>query len=598
MTAADAYSLAHHFYETDQLAAAEQMFRQVLELDPDDAAALHGLGRIAFRSGDPHQAVDFLQRATENAPADADSWNDLGAACCLAGNFAAGAQASREALRLRPACALAFRNLGYALFHQGDYEQAVAVLREALRLQPDLADAHGNLGAALQALDRPAEAAAALEQAFRLNPTSAYLANSAGMAYELLSDFERAIAFYRLALRLKPDFPDALNNLATCYSELGCFDEAIDQLNEAERARPDYACARDNRIIILQRQGRLDEAIALLREALRLKPFYAYAHYNLSLLLLLCGNFEEGWREYEWRWQTKDFPSYQRPEPPWDGGPLDGKTILLHPEQGLGDTFQFIRYASLVKERGATVVVDCPPELRGVLNGCPGIDRLIPHGEPLPACDVQAALMSLPGLCGTTLTTIPAETPYLTADAACVAHLRKRLDVVPGFKVGICWQGRPSHRNDRRRSVPLARFAPLAEVPGVRLVSLQRGPGRDQWDTHAEQWPVVELPALAEEPSEAWRDTAALIRALDLVITVDTAVAHLAGALAAPVWVALPFCPDWRWLLERNDSPWYPTMRLFRQTRGGDWTDVFARIATELQVVVAERHAKCQVLSS
>jgi len=227
----------------------------------------------------------------------------------------------------------------------------------------------------------------------------------------------------------------------------------------------------------------------------------------------------------------------------------------------------------------------------GVLSGCAGIDQLLPEGGPLPACDVQAPLLSLPGLCGTTLATIPAEVPYLVADHSRVGHWRDRLAAVSGFKVGICWQGNPGHKHDRLRSVPLVQFAPLAEVPGLRLVSLQQGPGREQWAALAGHWPVVDLPGQAEEPSQAWMETAALVCALDLVITVDTAVAHLAGALGVPVWVALPFSPDWRWLLGREDSPWYPTMRLFRQARPGDWAEVFGRIAVALKRATEEKRA-------
>jgi len=300
------------------------------------------------------------------------------------------------------------------------------------------------------------------------------------------------------------------------------------------------------------------------------------------MLWLLLGNFEQGWPEYEWRWQMRGVPSSPRPQAHWDGSALDGKTILLYAEQGLGDTIQFIRYAAVVKHGGGTVVAECHPALLGSLAGCAGIDQLLPQGGPLPACEVQAPLLSLPGLCGTTLATIPAEVPYLVADRSRVEHWRDRLAAFSGFKVGICWQGEPGHKNDRRRSVPLAQFTPLAEVPGLRVVSLQKGPGREQWTSLAGQWPVVDLPGQEEEPSQAWMDTAALVCALDLVITVDTAVAHLAGALGVPVWLALPFSPDWRWLLGREDSPWYPTARLFRQTSPGDWDEVFLRIRDAL----------------
>jgi tetratricopeptide (TPR) repeat protein len=589
MSAADAYSMASHYFQTGQVAAAEQLFRCLLDVEPGHAAALHALGQIVLRAGNVSEAVACFRRAAECQPGDADYWNDLGAACCVAKAFAEGAGACKRALRLRPDHAGAHRNLGYAFFCQEMYEPAVAALQEAIRLQPDMADAHGNLGVALKYLDRPAEAAAALEEAFRLDPTSAQVAHSAGMVHQLLGNTERALQLYRQALRLHPDFPDAMNNLATCCTEQDSLEEAQGQLEEALRLQPDYAEARHNLSIVLQQQGRVAEAIALLEQALRLQPDYAHAHYNLSLVLLLLGDLERGLPEYEWRWQTPDFISFPTEQPLWDGGPLDGKTILLHAEQGLGDTVQFIRYAPLVKERGATVLAACPPELLGVLRGCPGVDRWLLPEETLPAYDVHAPLLSLPLLCGTTLETIPAGVPYLAGDPGRVARFREQLAAVPGFKVGICWQGRLNHKNDRRRSVPLARFKPLANISGVRLIRLQRGPGSEQWDAIAGHWATMELSGLAQEPSEAWMDTAAIVSALDLVITVDTSVAHLAGALGVPVWVALPFCPDWRWLLDREDCPWYPTMRLFRQPRHGDWPAVFERIAAELQSNTAEK---------
>jgi hypothetical protein len=263
-------------------------------------------------------------------------------------------------------------------------------------------------------------------------------------------------------------------------------------------------------------------------------------------------------------------------QPMWNGESLGGKTILLYAEQGLGDTIQFVRYASIVKQHGGTVVVECQKPLVGLLEGCPGVDQLVAQGDDLPAFDVQAPLLSVPGILGTSVETIPARAPYLFAKAARVEPWRERL--IDGFKIGIAWQGNPAFRGDPFRSIPLRCFAPLAEIPGVCLVSLQKGAGTEQLAEVRDLFPVIELGSRLDD----FLDTAAVMGHLDLVITSDTAPAHLAGALGVPVWVALSFAPDWRWLLDRCDSPWYPTMRLFRQRELGNWDGVFQEIKEAL----------------
>ena len=333
-------------------------------------------------------------------------------------------------------------------------------------------------------------------------------------------------------------------------------------------------------------QGNLDEALASYREALRLKPDYADAHFNRSLPLLVQGRFEEGWAEYEWRWRSEVFlvQGHARPalaKREWDGSPLQGRTILLHVEQGLGDTIQFARYASLLKQQGAgQVLLACPPELQRLMRRCRDIDQIVTE-TPFPDFDVGVFLLSLPHLLGTTsIERIPADIPYIDCDPEWVESWEARLASLegqrPALRVGIAWQGNPGHKTDRWRSVALEQFAPLAELPGVRLVSLQKGLGREQLD----KLPGLAIDLGAELTDLA--DTAAVVSCLDLVITVDTALAHLAGAMGKPVWVILPVVPDWRWLLQREDSPWYPSMRLFRQAARGQWNEVFGRIKTML----------------
>jgi ADP-heptose:LPS heptosyltransferase len=297
---------------------------------------------------------------------------------------------------------------------------------------------------------------------------------------------------------------------------------------------------------------------------------------------LQLGAFEEGWAEYEWRWRRPGHGPRRLPQPAWDGSDLAGKRLLIYCEQGLGDVLQFIRYAAVVQRAGASVVLECPGALVSLLRRCPGIDELVAETRPLPNFDVHAALLSLPHLLGTTLATVPAEVPYLAANPERVERWREELAGVDGFRIGIAWQGNPRHPRDRHRSFPLSQFEGLARQEGVRLISLQKGAGAEQAAALQGRFPVVDLPSEPDMAEAAFEDTAAIMQHLDLVISADTAIAHLAGALGVPVWVVLSAITDWRWLRGRDDSPWYPSMRLFRQKTLGDWEGVFERIAREV----------------
>jgi hypothetical protein len=336
---------------------------------------------------------------------------------------------------------------------------------------------------------------------------------------------------------------------------------------------------------VLYRQERWAEAISWYNKAIALRPDFAYARFARACVWLRQGNFEQGWPEYGWRWRCADAPRCRFTQPQWDGSPLAGRTILLHAEGGLGDALHFIRYVPLVKKRGGTVIVECFGRVAPLLTDCSSIDHMVVTGTALPAIDVQASFMSLPAILGTRLATIPAEVPYIRADAERVAYWRQQLERWPGRKVGIVWQGDRRHRHDRRRSVPLALFRPLAQIPGVQLVSLQHGDGTEQLAALDLPFPVVDLGSRFE--TESLSDAAAVMMSLDLVIAIDSGLAHLAGALGRPVWTLVYTLPDFRWLLNREDSPWYPTMRLFRQTEAGQWEPVFERVAEALRAMVA-----------
>lgn len=445
--------------------------------------------------------------------------------------------------------------LGLVAQDLGQLDQAVAALRRAVALRPGHAERHLRLGNCLFAQERLAEAAACYRQALRIRPDSAEAHTNLGSTLQAQGKLEEATACHRQALRLNPGFVDARFNLGNAAREQGRYAEAADCYTEVLRRQADFAGA----------------------------------HLNLGMTLLVLGRFAEGWPHYEWRWHCGQPAPRPFPQPAWDGAPLHGRTILLHAEQGWGDTLMFVRYAARVQQAGGRVVLEGPAPLLRLLASVPGVDVLVARGTAPPDFDVHAGLLSLPGLFGTTPATLPAQVPYLAADTGLREHWRRALGPAHAFRVGIAWQGDPTYRWDRQRSVPLYHFAPLAAVDGVRLYSLQKGPGTEQLREVAGRFAVDDLGHSLDEAAGAFMDTAAIMMNLDLVIAADTAVAHLAGALGVPVWLVLPKFPHWPWMLDREESPWYPTMRLFRQRGPGDWCEVFGRVAQALRLAVSAR---------
>jgi Flp pilus assembly protein TadD len=535
--------------------------------------------------GKGEEAVAAFRETARQGPDLADAHLALGAALRQLGRPADALGCFRRAVQLQPGLAEPFAGLGVTLLELDQFAEAEAALREAVRLRPDDATAHGNLCLVLRRLRRPDEAVASGRRAVELVPDFAQAHNNLGLS--LLDDNrpDEAEAVFREAIRLQPDFALAHNNLAIAHWRRGRPDAAEAEYREALRLRPEFPEAMNNLGNTLADLGRYDEALARFADAERLKPGYVDPRWNRSLVRLLRGDLEGGFAEYEARLELANFEVRRPSRPRWDGGDLAGRTILLHPEQGLGDVLQFVRYLPAVKARGGRVVFECPRALVKVLIGVAGADQVVPMGDAPPPFDVHLPLLSLPLVIGPRFDAIPARVPYLSADPALVARWRAELAARDGFKVGIAWQGSTKYRKDHARSVPLAHFAALARVPGVRLVSLQKGPGLAQLGRV--DFPVADLGPTFDGHAGPFMDTAAVMTGLDLVVTSDTVIPHLAGALGVPTWVALPAVPDWRWLLDREDSPWYPTLRLFRQERAGDWETLFARIATELGRVAA-----------
>ena len=578
-------------------------YHEAIRLQPDMPEAHNNLGVTLQSLGKVEEALACFRQAARAKLDYAEAHNNLGAAYQLLGRFTEAGACYSQAIRLNPTYREAINNrdalvnfqrtsgaaagpvspeshfnMGMAFQNQELYGEAMACYEEALASRPDYAEAHNSLGAALHRLGKTDEALASFQQAIRCRPTYAEAHNNLGIALQVKDRLDDAIASYRQAVRIKPDFPEAHNNLGEALHVRGETEEAFAAFEQAVRFRPDFAEAHANLGFLAEEKGNRSEALARFEKALQSKPDYPEAHMAKAFQLLQDGKFEQGWSEYEWRMRCKKFPTppVPGPKPAWDGSPLGGRTILLRAEQGLGDALQFIRFAPLVHERGGKVILECQPPLIPLFRTCPGIERVLDPNQSLPEFDTHAMLLSVPGLLLTKLSSIPARVPYLTANLALVEHWRQKVAEFAGFKIGIVWQGSMDHAKDRLRSAPLSKFAPLAKIAGVHLLSLQVGPGRDQLTRLAEPFHVIDL----APPSFA--DLAAAIKNLDLVISVDTAPAHLAGALAMPVWVALSFAGEWRWLLDREDSPWYPTMRLFRQIQPGDWDEVFERIAAEV----------------
>jgi tetratricopeptide (TPR) repeat protein len=552
----EAFAVAWKHHQAGEWPQAEQIYRDILQADAGNARTWFVLGTLYQAQSRLAEAIACFQKALHLKPAEGEGYFYLGNAFLEQGKFPEAQAAYEQCVRLVPEHGEAWTNLGVSLGEQGRLDAALLAYRRARELRPQSAEVHYNLGNALR--DR--------------------------------GKHEEALACYQEALRLKPDYGKASVNLGLAQAAIGLLDDAVATLQRALDLGGNDAETHNSMGAVLSLTGRLDAAIAHYQKAIERKADYAEAHWNLALAWLVQGDFRRGWPEYEWRLRCKQFESLPAfAQPRWDGSHLIGRRIVLTTEQGLGDTLQFIRYARLVKERGGTVVVQCQKELVPLLRCCSGIDQLVPAGSALPEFAYHAPLLSLPAILGTTLDTTPAEVPYVRADPHLVEHWRRELAQVHGFRVGIAWQGNPKHPWDRHRSIPLACFEPLARIQGVRLISLQRGPGTEQLAALHGRFPVLTLDAKMDE-NGAFLDTAAVMQGLDLIVTSDTAIPHLAGALARPVWMALSFTPDWRWLRDREDSPWYPTLRLFRQGRLGDWKGVMDRMAQELTKALPQVH--------
>jgi Tfp pilus assembly protein PilF len=504
-----------------------------------------------------------------------------------------------------PRTIASYRERAMSLALLARYREAEAVAREALAIWPDEIDLLNALAVALWRQDRPDQAEATYRRSISIDPNIAYTWTNLGLFLGEQKRYVEAEESFRRALELQPETFIAQMNLGISLSDQCRFGEAAESLQAALALQPESAEALQNIGMNLSRQRRWAEAVEYYERAVQIQPDNPDPRATLGCVLLGAGDYARGWPAYEWRLSRAEHKGARVNRTFWNGDDFRDQTILLHFEQGFGDTLQFVRFAPLVKRRGGRVVLLCQTALVRLLSRCPGIDLVCDGAGYEPPCHVHAPLMSLPSILGTTLATLPAQVPYVFAESALVEYWRAELARSLGgqgekegitadaferrqsarpFLIGIAWQGHPDHQEDRWRSFRIDEFAPLAEMPGVRLISLQVGAGRDQIESLDGRFRVVDLP---KRRGIDFSETAAIMCSLDLVVTPDTAVAHLAGALGITVWVALPYSSEWRWLSGGDNTPWYPTMRLFQQKKPGEWGFVFQRMVDALDDAMA-----------
>jgi tetratricopeptide (TPR) repeat protein len=580
------FAQALAFHRAGMLVEAEQLYRRVLEHRPGSFDCQHLLGVISYQRGNCLEAVRQIDAALKINSRVADAHLNRGNALLRLKRFDEALASYDKAIALKGERDPALLNCrGSVLRNLGRLDEALADLDQAIALRLDFVEAFNNRANVLKDLERPEAALKDYDRAIALRPDNADAFNNRGNLHKLLEQDDLALLDYEKAIALKPDYAEAFYNHGTMLCDLERFDAALVQLSRAIALKPDYAEAYYNRATTLMALRRIDEARADFAGALALKPDYPEAAWNRGLCNLMVGRWREGWPDYERRWQADDTTSlwHGAGRPQWTGRQdIRGKTLLLHAEQGYGDTIMAARFVRPVIAMGARVILAAPPALQPLLAQIDGLTLLTPD-EPTPDFDLYCPLMSLPRALDVTLETMRADVPYLSAPAAHVEKWRRRLPYSGGIKVGIAWAGNPTFRRDQARTIGLAHMLPLLAQSGVQFFSLQKDPRGGDGEILQSR---PEIDALGAE-IESFADTAAIISLMDLVISVDTSVVHLAGALGKPVWVLLPFVPDWRWLLDRGDSPWYPTARLFRQAAIGDWDGVIERVASELSVAAA-----------
>ena len=523
---------------------AENLYQQVLNAEPGNFTACHKLGLIALKTGRLEAGIDLINQALVKNPSSPEAYYDQGVGLQELGKLEQAKDRYKNAINLKPDYAEAHNNIGVLLRDSGDLLEAIEHYQKAIHLEPKFGAAHSNLGLAFQELGDFESALKSFGTATNIDNTIAEVHYNLGVTYQALQQLQDAVKSYKDAIAIRPNLAEAHANLGLTYRDLAMFKEA----------RTHY------------------------QNALKINPNLAETHYNLGMLQLSLGNFHDGWQHYQWRWHSKprNCHPHAMKKPMWDGNKYSGKVIYIYAEQGLGDTIQFVRYLPLLKSMGYKTLLQIPQPLMKLFQNCGIADDFILPGEVPPHFDYHASLLDIPSILDTTLGTIPDQTPYLHCDSRLNSEWAERISSNHTLKVGIAWAGNPKQTNDRYRSVEPKLFQRITEIPEVSAYSLQLQKEGEALATFSES--ITDLAPNLKDFS----DTASAINHLDLVISVDTSVAHLAGSLSCPVWVPLHSIAHWIYPQDREDCPWYPTMRLFRQETYGDWDQVFAKMHTAL----------------
>ena len=578
---------ATRYHQKGDFVQAEKLYRQVLEQKPNQSLALHSMGLIAYQQQNFEDAAEFVSQAINADPQAAHLYNSMGVISEALDQTDKAIRSYQEALHLKPDYAEAHKNLGLIYQNQQKNEQAIKCFQTALNIDTNCVECMCHLADLLLDCNRYAEAVANYKNAIMLNPNMAEAYNNLALALKQQNRFDEAVNAQQKALQLKPDQINFQTNMASIYQAKGSLTEALAICKKVIDQSPDNPVHYYNLACVLRDQGLLDEAIDNNNKALQLDSQMAAAHWNQAICYLLNGNFPKGWQEFQWRRQIPyqyRYPHYHA-QPMWQGEPLQGN-IYVYCEQGLGDAIQFLRYMPQVKNLCSHVTLGAWKPLIQLFKNHPDIDELVCLNWSSPPdikFDMQCSLLDLPAVFNINPNTMEAPKAYITAEPEKIEYFKDIINA-PGLKVGIAWSGSKRHVNDRTRSADFTYFETLTSIPNISIYSLQKHIRDIRLKEKIHNLGITDL----AEHLTGFANTAAIIANLDLIITVDTAVLHLAGAMNKSTWGLLAFSPDWRWMLKRTDSPWYPGMRLFRPDKPGNWDSVFDQVKTHLRDTVTD----------